>query len=155
MTLAQRFSLPATYLRTIIENKIDMLPNAHLQGNMLYTDSFVRRHKARVRGLLSAVTGPTPLQTVQSKFALLDTLTHTQVKELIAERQLAGTLKGASGRATYVPDIHVRTQEKGVLSFFEQNGQVPYDMLERLGIKQPKVASSHRVSVDWNGALRF
>lgn len=47
---------------------------AHLQGGIIYTDNYIERHKATVRGIFSGITKPTPVIPLLSSFQLQEDL---------------------------------------------------------------------------------
>jgi len=139
VSLAQKFGLPADFLRTAMEERQGTLLKGKLQGNDLYTDSFVDRHKHRVRGILYGLTTPTPLHSVVQIHQLLDTLVFTQAKELMSEGVLPGTMTGSDSRAIYSPDIFSSSQHEAVQSFYTQNQYIEYNSLKKLEISNPKL----------------
>ena len=54
--LSKRFNLNPDILQTVIERKVGKTIHGQLERGVLYTDLFVQRHNAQVRGALSALT---------------------------------------------------------------------------------------------------
>lgn len=136
--VAQRFSLPANFMKTALVDRADTILRGQLKDNNLYTSSFVERHRCRVRGCFAGVTRPTPVRHMVSLHGLLEDLTYTQLKNLVDAKALPGTLKGSKERSSYVPAIFSAGQVAAVTSFFAQNGYILYSKLKKLEIAQPK-----------------
>lgn len=136
--LAQRFDLPIQFIKTACEDRADNLLQGHISGSEIFTDSFVERHKGRVRGAFLAMTQPTPVYKISTRFKLVEDLALKQVQALIEGKLLPGKLKGSTSRSSYVPDIFSRNQFATVSSFFDQNGFIEYRTLTRNQIQNPK-----------------
>jgi hypothetical protein len=75
-SMSHKFQLPAAMLQQALEQRHGTLFFGRIQGADLYTESFVARHSARVRGVLMAVTRPTVLSTLVKQHSLLDDLAY-------------------------------------------------------------------------------
>ncbi len=64
-----------------------------LEDGVLYTQSFVRRERARLRGALAAVTVPTPVQKLQAALGTQKKLFYQFLDELVG-RDAYGELTG-------------------------------------------------------------
>lgn len=65
--LTLTYNLPAEFLQSVIEKELGKIIHAtqDLQDpKVFYTESFVAKNKAKIRGALSAVTKPTPLSAI-------------------------------------------------------------------------------------------
>ncbi len=117
VSLAQRFQLPAVFIRTACEQRMGtiiqgaeggkwqiervawhvrimscsmsthyicshaymhMLFTGYLEGDSLYTASFIARHHARLRGRMLALTQPTPTRTIVTQGGFLETITYRE-----------------------------------------------------------------------------
>ncbi|KAJ7405213.1 E3 UFM1-protein ligase 1 [Pitangus sulphuratus] len=105
---------------------------------VIFTEAFVSRHRARIRGLFTAITRPTPVSNLITRYGFQEHLLYSLLEELVNAGRLKGTVVGGrQDKAVFVPDIYARTQSNWVNSFFKQNGYLEFDALYRLGIPDP------------------
>jgi E3 UFM1-protein ligase 1 len=72
---ASRYGLPTDMLTSVLEGRIAAgVISGRIRAGELYTEAFVTRHNARVRGAFTAVTKPTPFATNTQKYQLLESL---------------------------------------------------------------------------------
>ncbi|XP_069830857.1 E3 UFM1-protein ligase 1 [Dendropsophus ebraccatus] len=139
--LCKTYDLPGDFLTeslalrlgSIIQGKID-------QNNkgVIYTEAFVARHRARIRGLFTGITRPTPVIGLISQYGFPEHLLYSLLEELVNCGRLKGTVVGGrQDKAVFIPDIYARTQSNWIDAFFKQNGYLEYDSLSRLGIPDP------------------
>ncbi|XP_075872525.1 E3 UFM1-protein ligase 1 [Nelusetta ayraudi] len=139
--LCKSYDLPGDFLSEELSKRLGSL----LQGEMdpynrgvIFTQAFVARHKARIRGLFSAITRPTPVSSMMAAFGLQEHLLYSVLEELVQSGRLQGSVVGGrQDKAVYIPDIYARTQNSWVDSFLQQNGYLEFDALVRLGIPDP------------------
>ncbi|KAK5600581.1 E3 UFM1-protein ligase 1 [Crenichthys baileyi] len=139
--LCKSYDLPGDFLTEELLKRLGKL----IQGEMdqynrgvIFTRAFVARHKARIRGLFSAVTRPTPVSSMIAAFGFQEHLLYTVLEELVNSGRLKGSVVGGrQDKAVYIPDIYARTQNNWVDSFLQQNGYLEFDALLRLGIPDP------------------
>ncbi|EKX51969.1 hypothetical protein GUITHDRAFT_102581 [Guillardia theta CCMP2712] len=105
---------------------------------MLYTDTYIERQEACIRGTFSALTRPTTLASLQSIFYFDESLFDQKVESLIKEGRIKGTLSGKGMRAVYTPEIFIRSQLSAAKNFFNQNGYIEYSTAEKMLINNPK-----------------
>ena len=74
--LASRFSMSTMFLEDVLQKRMNHSGRlkAHLQEGIIYTDVYVKRHKATIRGLFSAITKPTSIAPVLNSFQLHEEL---------------------------------------------------------------------------------
>uniref|UniRef100_A0A8C6PAR3 E3 UFM1-protein ligase 1 n=1 Tax=Nothobranchius furzeri TaxID=105023 RepID=A0A8C6PAR3_NOTFU len=139
--LCKSYDLPGDFLTEELSKRLGKL----IQGEMdqynrgvIFTPAFVARHKARIRGLFSAITRPTPISTMIGAFGFQEHLLYSVLEELVISGRLKGSVVGGrQDKAVYIPDIYARTQNSWVDSFLQQNGYLEFDALLRLGIPDP------------------
>uniref|UniRef100_A0A8C5NHJ6 E3 UFM1-protein ligase 1 n=1 Tax=Gouania willdenowi TaxID=441366 RepID=A0A8C5NHJ6_GOUWI len=139
--LCKTYDLPGDFLSEELSKRLGKL----IQGEMdqynrgvIFTPAFVSRHKARIRGLFSAITRPTPVSSMIGSFGFQEHLLYSVLEELVNTGRLKGNvIGGRQDKAIYIPDIYARTQNSWVDSFFQQNGYLEFDALLRLGIPEP------------------
>nr|XP_034346128.1 E3 UFM1-protein ligase 1 isoform X2 [Arvicanthis niloticus]XP_034346129.1 E3 UFM1-protein ligase 1 isoform X2 [Arvicanthis niloticus] len=136
--LCKTYDLPGDFLTQALTQRLGRIINGHLDldnKGVIFTEAFVARHKARIRGLFSAITRPTAVNSLVSKYGFQEQLLYSVLEELVGTGRLRGTVVGGrQDKAVFVPDIYSRTQSTWVDSFFRQNGYLEFDALSRLGI---------------------
>eukprot|EP00053_Salpingoeca_punica_P013503 m.122155 g.122155 ORF g.122155 m.122155 type:complete len:774 (-) comp16218_c1_seq2:130-2451(-) len=139
--LCSRFGLPVAFLQQQVEQRVGRIVHGQLdvdERDLLYTSAYVARQTARVRGVMSGVTRPTPLAALQQRFEFHGRLFMKAVQELIASKRLAGVLHGRGEKAVFVPDLQSRTQDRWIQAFYRENHYIEYDAVSRLGLSDPK-----------------
>lgn len=139
--LCKSYDLPGDFLTEELSKRLGKL----IQGEMdqynrgvIFTPAFVARHKARIRGLFSAITRPTPVSSMIGAFGFQEHLLYSVLEELVNTGRLKGSVVGGrQDKAVYIPDIYAKTQNSWVDSFLQQNGYLEFDALVRLGIPDP------------------
>lgn len=116
------------YLGTIIHARQD--PDDNTQ---FFTQKYIARCKAKLRGALAGLTMPTPVSTFFQLIGAQDSLYHT----LIVELNPAGVVTSKQKGAMFVPHVYSKTQSDWVESFYRQNGYLEYDAVARLGVGSP------------------
>nr|XP_014698727.2 E3 UFM1-protein ligase 1 [Equus asinus] len=136
--LCKTYDLPGNFLTQALTQRLGRIINGHIDldnRGVIFTEAFVARHKARIRGLFSAITRPTAVNSLISKYGFQEQLLYSVLEELVNSGRLRGTVVGGrQDKAVFVPDIYSRTQSAWVDSFFRQNGYLEFDALSRLGI---------------------
>uniref|UniRef100_A0A4W4EIL1 E3 UFM1-protein ligase 1 n=1 Tax=Electrophorus electricus TaxID=8005 RepID=A0A4W4EIL1_ELEEL len=139
--LCKTYDLPGDFLTEelcarlgrVIQGQVDQY-----NRGVIFTQAFVSRHKARVRGLFSALTRPTPVRNLIGLYGFQENLLYSVLQELVTSGRLKGSVVGGrQHKAVYIPDIYSRTQSSWVDSFLKQNGYLEFDALSRLGIPDP------------------
>ncbi|XP_006865914.1 PREDICTED: E3 UFM1-protein ligase 1 [Chrysochloris asiatica] len=136
--LCKTYDLPGNFLTQALTQRLGRIINGHIDldnKGVIFTEAFVARHKARIRGLFSAITRPTAVNPLISKYGFQEQLLYSVLEELVNSGRVRGTVVGGrQDKALFVPDIYSRTQSTWVDSFFRQNGYLEFDALSRLGI---------------------
>eukprot|EP00936_MAST-01D_sp_MAST-1D-sp1_P000048 g48.t1 len=136
--VAGRVSLPVDLVKRLLRQGLDRGSiQGQLSGSALYTDDFVARQRARMRGAFSALTMPTSISTVSKLHGFEEAMLKDQLAKLIAGGELAGTLKG--GRE-YVPSAFVAMKSGELESFFADNGYISFDRARQLDVLDPVAA---------------
>ncbi|XP_019393318.1 PREDICTED: E3 UFM1-protein ligase 1 [Crocodylus porosus] len=139
--LCKAYDLPGDFLTQALSGRLGKIIRGQIdQDNrgVIFTEAFVSRHQARIRGLFSAMTRPTPVSNLITRYGFQEHLLYSVLEELVNTGRLKGTVVGGrQDKAVFVPDIYARTQSNWVDSFFKQNGYLEFDALSRLGIPDP------------------
>ncbi|XP_041950547.1 E3 UFM1-protein ligase 1 [Alosa sapidissima] len=139
--LCKSYDLPGDFLTEELSVRLGKI----IQGQMdqynrgvIFTEAFVLRHKARIRGLFSAITRPTPISNLIGVHGFQEHLLYSVLEELVNTGRLKGSVVGGrQDKAVYIPDIYSKTQSNWVDSFLKQNGYLEFEALTRLGIPDP------------------
>ncbi|CAI9164300.1 unnamed protein product [Rangifer tarandus platyrhynchus] len=136
--LCKTYDLPGNFLTQALTQRLGKIINGHIDldnRGVIFTEAFVSRHKARIRGLFSAITRPTTVNSLISRYGFQEQLLYSVLEELVNNGRLRGTVVGGrQDKAVFIPDIYSRTQSAWVDSFLRQNGYLEFDALSRLGI---------------------
>ncbi|KAH0622158.1 hypothetical protein JD844_024212 [Phrynosoma platyrhinos] len=151
--LCKAYDLPGDFLKQAFSIRLGKIIHGQIdQDNrgVIFTDAFVTRHRARIRGLFRAITRqvklsvsfgkawPTPIINLITRHGFQEHLLYSMLEELVNTGHLKGTVVGGrQDKAVFIPDIYARTQSNWVDSFFRQNGYLEFDALSRLGIPDP------------------
>ncbi|XP_023930232.1 E3 UFM1-protein ligase 1 [Lingula anatina] len=140
--LTKLYDLPADFLSEVIKERLGIIVQGQIDDfdrDVIFTETFVARQKAKIRGIFSAVTRPTPVMSIINQYHLPERLFYTILEDLVSSGRLAGSISGGrQDKASYIPDIYTRSQTEWVDAFYKQNGYLEYDSLSRLGISDPK-----------------
>ncbi|XP_020639413.3 E3 UFM1-protein ligase 1 [Pogona vitticeps] len=139
--LCKTYDLPGDFLKQAFSARLGKIIHGQIdQDNrgVIFTNAFVTRHQARIRGLFRAITQPTPVSNLITRHGFQEHLLYSVLEELVNTGHLKGTVVGGrQDKAVFIPDIYARTQSNWVDSFFKQNGYLEFDALSRLGIPDP------------------
>lgn len=116
------------YLGTLIFGKQDLS-----NPRIFFTQSYVQRCKAKIRGALSGITIPTAVSAILAQAGIKERIFFTLIKEV----HVQGALTSRSVDAQYIPHIYTKMQSDWVKSFYKQNGYLEVT-LPGLGVSDPK-----------------
>ncbi|CAL4111274.1 unnamed protein product, partial [Meganyctiphanes norvegica] len=147
--LAQHYELPGDFMLEVIVARLGIIIQGQqddYDSRTIFTDAFVARHRARVRGALSAITRPTPVSGIIQQYGFKERLFFSMVDKLVTLGRLPGILTGGrqATKAVYVPNIYSKTQSEWVDRFLNQNGYLEFEGLRRLGIGDPETYIKRR-----------
>ncbi|XP_076290846.1 UFM1 specific ligase 1 [Lasioglossum baleicum] len=140
--LTIQYDLPTEFLQSLVERELGktIFGKQDTQDfRVFYTESFIARNKAKIRGALSAITKPTPLSVVLAQCSVSERIFFSIIDSLQEMKQIPGVVVGRQGiKSFYMPTIYSKSQNEWVESFYKQNGYLEYDALGRLGISDPQ-----------------
>ncbi|XP_043279761.1 E3 UFM1-protein ligase 1 homolog [Venturia canescens] len=139
--LTLQYDLPADFLQSTIEKELGKI----IQGKqdkqdlrIFYTEGFIARNRAKIRGALAAITKPTPVMAILGQCKVPERIFFSILESLQEMMQIPGIVTGKqSHNSIYIPTIHTKKQTEWVDSFYKQNGYIEYDALSGLGITDP------------------
>ncbi|XP_011644685.1 E3 UFM1-protein ligase 1 homolog [Pogonomyrmex barbatus] len=139
--LTLTYNLPADFLQSVVEKELGKIIHATQDSQdpkVFYTESFIARNKAKIKGALSAVTKPTPLSAILGQCGVPERIFFSILDSLQEVKQVPGVITGKQGgNSIYIPTIYSKSQNEWVENFYKQNGYLEYDGLTRLGISDP------------------
>jgi hypothetical protein len=134
--LATVHNFPVDYTQNLVKKRLGKIIQAQQSGNTLYTDAFVTRQTAKLRGVFRAITMPTSIGPLTKEYDFEEAMVQDVLPKLVEKGELPGTLKGKPARE-YVPHIFADMQSGEIDSFFEQNNYFEKKRAKKLGIKDP------------------
>lgn len=139
--LTLTYNLPSDFLLSVVEKELGKIIHAIQDSQdpkIFYTESFIARNKAKIKGALSAITKPTPLSAILGQCGVPERIFFSILDSLQEVKQVPGVVTGKqSGNSIYIPIIYSKSQNEWVENFYKQNGYLEYDALTRLGISDP------------------
>ncbi|XP_039754864.1 E3 UFM1-protein ligase 1 homolog [Pararge aegeria] len=136
--LTLQYDLPAELLQhSVLEKYLGKLICGRQDPSdprIFYTEEYITRTKAKIRGALMGLLKPTPISLIISHCNLAERL----FLYLFDQLNAPGVLTGRQSGAQYVPSCYTKSQNEWVMNFYKQNNYLEYDALTRLGISDPK-----------------
>lgn len=180
---SKNYDLPGDFLNDQISKRLGRSlfgKRDEEDPNVIYTETYVRRNTAKVRGMLSGVSKPVSMGTLKNRFPhvadnvffgsfnffnlsfspwisydIIYCYCPGMVKSLLDQRRIDGVLSGKSRTAYYIPNCYIRAQTDWVDGFMRGNGYVDLDAAARLGISDPKSFLIKRFSSSDQNPLVF
>uniref|UniRef100_A0A182PCX5 E3 UFM1-protein ligase 1 homolog n=1 Tax=Anopheles epiroticus TaxID=199890 RepID=A0A182PCX5_9DIPT len=100
--------------------------NAHI----FFTQSYIARNKAKIRGALAAITKPTPISVILNLTDVPARILYMSLKEMSS----LGSITVQSPAGQFIPLVYQRMQSQWVKDYFKQNGHIMYDTVTKLGV---------------------
>ncbi|PRP85355.1 E3 UFM1-protein ligase 1-like [Planoprotostelium fungivorum] len=131
---AARFSLTTEITEPALNHRLGRVLQGFIEDGHIYTESFTERYVSQIRGIFSAITRPTTLASIISRYGFQHRLFMSTLDRLIA----GGRLQGNHNGGLYTPFVFANTRLKQIDSFFHQNKYISYQKLEKMDYNQPK-----------------
>lgn len=135
--LTVQYDLPSDFLmREVMEKyqgKLIFGKQDTSNPRIFFTESYVQRCRAKIRGALAGITLPTSVSAILSQAGIKERIFFTLTREV----NITGTLTARSVDAMYIPHIYSKMQSDYVQSFFQQNGYLEFT-LPGLDVADPK-----------------
>ena len=136
--LTEQFDLPSDFLQTdVLEKHLGKIIKGRQDPSnpkVFFTQAYLQRCKAKIRGALAALTRPTNVSVILQQTNIQQKIFHTLVDEISP----AGHVTSKQANAQYVPNIYAKMQSDWVNNFYRQNGFLEYDAINKLGITNAK-----------------
>lgn len=132
------YDLPADFLQQqVLEKHLGSLIFGQQDKNdpkVFFTESFIARSKAKLKGTLAGLTRPTPVVSILGQNGMSEKLFFT----LFDQTSMYGSLTSKLPGAQYIPNCYSRSQNEWAITFYKQNGYLEFDALARIGISDCK-----------------
>eukprot|EP01117_Protostelium_nocturnum_P005705 TRINITY_DN205_c1_g1_i2.p1 TRINITY_DN205_c1_g1~~TRINITY_DN205_c1_g1_i2.p1 ORF type:complete len:738 (-),score=341.84 TRINITY_DN205_c1_g1_i2:37-2250(-) len=129
-----RFGLPLEVVERTLEKRSGSLIFGNIQNRFIYTDNYLDHYMARVRGIFTAISRPTSIHNIISKNNFEESLFLSTLDKLIENRRLRGSYSGGY----YTPFAYANARLEKMDSFYNQNGYIDYQRLEKMDYTNPK-----------------
>jgi hypothetical protein len=152
-SLAKEFNLPSDFLFEEVIKRLGKFIEGFQDENdpkVVLTPTYMSRYKAKIRGVLTAITMPTSVSQIVKEHGLDGRMFFNLAEAMMRDNTIKGSITGGRhvGKATYVPQMYAKAQNEWMDNFFAQNGYLEYDALTRLGISDPKTSIKRRYKDD-------
>lgn len=143
--LARQFSLGADILTTFLRPRLSTIINGQMDGGVLYTDGYINRLRAQVRGALRGCDAPIPLTTLTKELGLvtssssLSAVVQSTIEEIGTNELGLGKLTAGS----WVPYSYVSSQQDYVKQYYSQNNYITYEAVTKCGVPQGRQFLTH------------
>lgn len=108
--LTIQYDLPAEFLQhNVIEKQLGKVIQGRQDSSnpkVFFTEAFIARSKAKIRGALVGLTKPTPVTAILSQIGLQEKLFFSLFDDVVKYGSLTSRLSGAQ----YIPHIYSRSQ---------------------------------------------
>ncbi|EDW67195.2 LOW QUALITY PROTEIN: uncharacterized protein Dvir_GJ24026 [Drosophila virilis] len=136
--LTSQFDLPSDFLQqNVVEKHLGKIIKGRQDASnprVFFTQAYIQRCKAKIRGALAAITKPTNVAVILQQINVQEKIFHS----LLDEISPAGQVTSKQANAQYVPHIYAKTQADWVNSFYKQNSFLEYEAINKLGISDAK-----------------
>lgn len=136
--LTSQFDLPSEFLQhNVMEKHLGKLIKGRqdtTNPRVFFTQAYIQRCKAKIRGALAAISKPTNVSIILQQINVQEKIFHSLLDEILP----AGQVTSKQANAQYVPHIYAKTQAEWVNSFYKQNSFLEYEAINKLGISDAK-----------------
>lgn len=141
--LTKNYNLPGDFLLSTIESNLNTIIKNVTQDKsdprLFYTDSFINRNRALIRGALLAINKPTQLIHIVKLVNVDLSVFNIIIDQLINSKHIGGQLSNRSSlnSCMYIPHHYIKEQNEYIDNFFKVNNYLEYDNLKRYNISEP------------------
>ena len=108
--LTQQFDLPSEFLQQhVMEKNLGKIIKGRQDANnprVFFTQAYIQRCKAKIRGALTAITKPTNVAVILQQIQVQEKIFHSLLDEIAA----AGQVTSKMANAQYIPHIYGKMQ---------------------------------------------
>uniref|UniRef100_A0A182JQL8 E3 UFM1-protein ligase 1 homolog n=1 Tax=Anopheles christyi TaxID=43041 RepID=A0A182JQL8_9DIPT len=128
--LTSTYDLPTDFIINNIVmanlNKIIFAKRDPTNAHIFFTQSYIARNKAKIRGALAAITKPTMISVILHLTGVPARILSMTLSEMLI------TVHSPGGQ--YIPQVYQRMQSQWVKDYFKQNGHIMHDTVKKLGV---------------------
>ena len=132
-SLATQTALPVDIIQEAVKQRLGSIIHASFDKGMLYTEAFVNRQRAIVRGAFSAATQPTSISSVATACSIEADTVETLLRKMVEE----GAVQGRLTAGEFVPRTFARLQRESVDRFFRDNGFIELRQAKAMKVANP------------------
>ncbi|PAA67600.1 hypothetical protein BOX15_Mlig033126g2 [Macrostomum lignano] len=144
--LTKLHGLPTQTLTSIVRQYTGTVIQGSQEDDALFTDRYLRRHRARMRGCFNAAIRPLTVQQAASQLRMPEKLLRTVLDELHSAGELRGAFQG--GKSTYVPSAFSAAHDDWARRFYAQNQYMELEAVRRCGLVSEPKAYLRRLLAD-------
>ena len=136
--LALRYNISAEMAGREVGKRVGpgrAIPSGRLEGGLLYTEAYIGRLRAQLRGALRGAAAPAGVKDLCARLGL-DEASRAFVAPLLEELAAGGAALGEvkGGGFLWTPAVYTRTQHDGIREAFKRSGYVGFASLKKQGI---------------------
>lgn len=141
--LALRYNISAEMAGREVGRRVGpgkAIPQGRLEGGLLYTEAYVGRLRAQLRGALRGAAAPAGVKDLCARLGL-DEASRTFVGPLLEELAAGGAARGEvkGGGYLWTPAAYTRARRAGIREAFERTGFVGFADLKKQGVLEDPV----------------
>ncbi|XP_053675130.1 E3 UFM1-protein ligase 1 homolog [Anopheles nili] len=145
--LTTQYDLPTEFIlnQIILKNlqKIIFAKQDPTNSHIFFTQSYITRNKAKIRGALVAITKPTPISVILNLTDVPARILYMVLNEMSS----LGVVTAQSPTGQYIPHIYARMQAQWTNDFYKQNGYLLHESVAKLGVSNVRTfVQSHLAS---------
>lgn len=134
--MTAQFDLPTEFLqRKVVEKHLGKIIRGRQDPNnprILFTQAYIARCKAKIRGGLAALTRPTPVSAILQQINIQERIFHSLIEEIAP----AGNVTSKISSAQYIPHIYAKMQV--FIQFFLDSGEIYINVETRAICARPE-----------------
>ncbi|XP_035916184.1 E3 UFM1-protein ligase 1 homolog [Anopheles stephensi] len=132
--LTVTYDLPTDFIlnKIVLANlhKIIFAKQDPTNAHIFFTQSYIMRNKAKIRGALAAITKPTPISVILNLTDVPARILYMSLNEMSS----LGSVTVQSPAGQYIPHVYERMQADYVKDYFHQNGYITNETVSKLGV---------------------
>ena len=136
--LTKLYDLPSNFIdNDIISSRLGSIIKGsrnRRDPKIIETDSYTNSYRCKIRGVLSAITKPTSLPSLVTRYSFPQGTLDDIVKELLDDSVVKGSVSGK----VFTPEIYLKSQQEWIDNFYGENRYIEFESLARIGVSDGK-----------------